>query len=109
MSKVCITITWGEVDPDCDERKYSYQYHDNIVPAKDSEFSIWTSRTGGGSYRPGKTTDLEGDIRELVTGTVAETKYLYQESGRDSRSWRETLYVTVVLKDWTMGNAWKEE
>ena len=104
MDSVCVTIEWGELEPDCDEREYSVQYHGNIVPTQGSEFSFWTSRDRNGNYREGS--GMEGDIRQLVTGTVDEIKYLYEVWGRDSFYYRTTMYVTVTLKDWVMGDAW---
>jgi len=42
-----------------------------------------------------------------VTGIVHSVKYLYQTSGRDSHTNRQTMYVEVELHPSKMGDTWE--
>ena len=101
MKHLCVTISWGELDVETDEREYSVQYHNGVIPAVGSSFSIWTSRDEDGNYR------RDGDCRELVNGIVSSVKYTYEDSGNDSSSWGESMYVVVELEPSKMGDAWE--
>lgn len=103
MDSVCVTIQWGEILAGEEEPQYNVQYHGNVIPQKGCSFSFWTSRDRDGNYREG--TGNEGDIRELVTGTVSNVDYLYEVWGKDSNYNRQTMYVRVTLANWKMGDA----
>lgn len=100
MDSLCVTIVWGKIDSECGEREYSCQYHDGVIPTKGAKFSFWTSRDEYGNYRK------DGDVRLLVSGTVDSVEYLYEVNGKDSFSNRQTMYVTVILADAVIGDAW---
>lgn len=88
---ITVHVYWVKPGED-GELEHGIQYNGNIIPATGSTFTYCTSRTENGDYRP------DGKVQHIVTGKVVNVTYSLEISGKDSRSYREDMWVDITLE-----------